>query len=431
MSKANQITIDSLGARGDGIGHLPDGRRVFVPGGLPGDVVTVVLGEKRDDGIAAEIENIVTPSHDRIAPACRHFEICGGCVVQHMNNAAYRAFKMEQVATALSRAGVAAKVIDGPHISPPGTRRRATFAAFRGPDRLVLGFNEARSTTIVDLAECPVLTPRLVALIPDLRSVVGKILTAGQGMDISVIDVNGAVDMVLRPWTKKKTNTQLPMFVLERLSAFAEGHDIARLTWQNSAGDEEDLTPVAWRKPFTVNFSGTVVTPPPGAFLQATRDGEAALVAAVLDSLPKKAKIADLYAGSGTLTFAMAAQKHKVHAVEGFTPAHLALKAAMPGRPVTAEKRDLARDPVMAKELKDYDVVVLDPPRIGALEQVKMIARSEVMQVTYVSCSPASFARDAAILCDAGFELGRLSVIDQFLWSPHIELVGVFARNQK
>ena len=425
------ITIESLGARGDGIGRLPDDRRVFVPYALPGEIVSVELGDKRDDGIAAEIQSITTVSPNRIVAPCIHFGVCGGCVAQHMNEATYRDFKMDQVRTALSRAGVVAESIDGPHVSAPGTRRRATFAAFRGPDKLVLGFNEARSTTIVDLVECWVLTPRLVALIPDLRTVVGKVLTSGQGMDISVIDVDGAVDMVLRPWTKKKTNTQLPMFILERLCAFADAHDIARLTWQNSAGDEEDLTPVAWRKPFSVDFSGTTVTPPPAGFLQATKDGEVALVKAVLDSLPKKSRVADLYAGSGTFTFAMAAQKHKVHAVEGFAPAYIALKTAMPGRPVTAEKRDLARDPVMTKELKDYDVVVLDPPRIGALEQVKMIARSEVRQVTYVSCSPASFARDAAILCDTGFELGRLSVIDQFLWSPHIELVGVFVRNQK
>lgn len=423
-----QITIDSLGARGDGVGRLPDGRRVFVAGGLPGERLAVALGEARDDGVSARIEAVLEPSPQRAEPACRHFGTCGGCALQHLNQTGYAAFKMEQVRAALARGGLNPGAIEGPFISPPGSRRRATLAAYRDHTRLAFGFNEQRSNKIVDLAECPVLSPRLVAIFPLLRETLSKILQPGQGMDISLIDSAGAVDAVMRPWVAKKSKEQLPLFMLERLSAFAEGADLARLTWQNSAGDDTDLTPVAWRKPFTVNFSGTSVTPPPGAFLQATPQGEAVLTEAVLRALPKKAKVADLYAGCGTFTFAMAAARHKVHAVEGFAPALAALKAAMPGKPVTAEKRDLAREPLSARELDAFDAVVMDPPRVGAQAQARMLARSSVRLAVSVSCSLASFVKDGAVLQDAGFRLERLTVVDQFLWSPHIELAGVFRR---
>lgn len=430
MAPTFDITIDTIGARGDGVGRLPDGRKVFVSAVLPGENVQIEPGETTQDGVRARLINVIESSPDRIAPPCRHFESCGGCVLQHMNEASYRCLKMEQVTQILSRNGIMPAAIEGPFISAPGSRRRAVMAAYRDHTQFVLGFNEQRSNKIVDIAECPVLSPRLVAVVPQLRATISKILQPGQGMDIAVMESNGDIDMVLRPWTKKKTHDDLPMFMLERLSAFAEAADIARLSWQNSADDESDLTQVSWRKPFTVDFSGTIVTPPPGAFLQATRDGEAALIKAVIEGLPKKGKIKaiDLYAGCGTFTFALSALKHKVHAVEGFAPALNALKVAMPGRPVTAEKRDLARDPLMHKELNEYNVAVIDPPRIGAAEQVKMLARSDVPTLIYVSCSAASFAKDAEILTDKGFKLQKLTVVDQFLWSPHVELVGIFRR---
>lgn len=428
------VTIESLGARGDGIGRLPDGRRVFVPGVLPDEVVSVTPGDARDDGVSGRLNAVLQTSPDRIEAACQHFRTCGGCVLQQMNEAAYRAFKMDQVRKVLERNGLLIDVIDGPHISPPGSRRRATMAAFKASNRLVVGFNEQRSNKIVDLQECPVMVPRLMRLLPPLRKALSDILQAGQGMDISVVESGGAVDMVLRPWVKKKKKSeeQLPLKLLERMAAFAEEADIDRLSWQNSADDETDLTPLAWRRPFAVDFSGVAVTPPPGAFLQATVPGEAALVRAVLDALAntrkKPKRVADLYAGCGTFTFAMAAEKYRVHAVEGFVPALNALQGSLRGFAITAEKRDLARDPLMAKEMKDYDAVVMDPPRVGAAEQAKMLAKSEVPLVISVSCSPASFARDAAILKEGGYRFEKLTVVDQFLWSPHIELVGVFRR---
>lgn len=428
MTQIFYITIASLGARGDGIGRLADGRRVFVPGVLPGEKVAVTLGESRDDGVAGRLDEVIEASSDRVKPPCVHFYTCGGCVLQHMNDASYSAFKMEQVGRALERNDLGGVVITGPHVSPPGSRRRATMAVFRASDKIVMGFNEFRSRKIVDQQECPVLKPRLSSLVPGLRSVLTRVLQPGQGMDVSMVEADGGVDMVLRPWVRKKKDAQLPMAALEALSQFAGAADIARLSWQNSADDDTDLTPVAWRKPFTVNFSGAIVTPPPGAFLQATKEGESVLVESVLSALPKKSRVADLYAGCGTFTFALSAAGHKVHAVEGFAPALDALKKAMPGKAITAEKRDLARDPLMAKELKGYDAVVLDPPRVGATDQVRMLARSEVSMVVYVSCSPVSFAKDAAILAAGGYELKSLNVVDQFLWSPHVELVGVFKR---
>jgi 23S rRNA (uracil1939-C5)-methyltransferase len=247
-------------------------------------------------------------------------------------------------------------------------------------------------------------------------------------MDISVVESGGAVDMVMRPWTKKKSN-DVPRHITERLAVFAEENDIARLHWQLSADDEANLMPVTLRHPFTVDLSGVAVSPPPGAFLQATEEGEKILVQSVLSAMTKRTKkVVDLYAGCGTFTFAMATQKYKVHAIEGFAPAINALKAAMPGKPVTAEKRDLAKEPLLWKELNVYDAVVLDPPRVGAFDQVKMITRSDVPLVVYVSCNPESFARDGEVLLQKGYVLEKVTVVDQFLWSPHVELVGVFRR---
>lgn len=435
MTDTATITIDSIGTKGDGVGRLPDGRRVFVPAVLMGETVSVILGAARDDGVAGRIDRVITASPDRVEAVCRHFGTCGGCVLQHMNAKTYSAFKMEQVQKTLERAGLDIPAIDGPHLSQPGTRRRATMAAYRAGHQLVIGFNEARSNKIVPLSECPVIHPGFIAVLPALRQALLQVLENKQGMDISMMESGGAIDVVLRPWTKfkptgktKAKDTRIPLYILEVLSEFAEQADIARLSWQNSATDEADLTPVLWRKPFAVNFSGTIVTPPPGAFLQATKQGEDTLVKAVTSALTPSLRIADLYAGCGTFTFALSAAGHKVHAVEGFDPALKALREAMPGRPVTAEKRDLARDPIGEKELKNFDALVLDPPRIGAKEQIAAVAWSDIGQLVYVSCSPASFARDGAALRDAGFALEKLTVVDQFLWSPHVELVGVFRR---
>ena len=427
MSKSANITIESVGSRGDGIGHLEDGRKVFVPYALPGESVSVEIAGQRDDGLTSNLIDVAVPSPDRIAPACKHFGTCGGCVLQHMSDDAYRSFKIDALQKTLG--SLSSVDIDGPHVSPPGSRRRAVMAAYRDQNMLVLGFNQSRSNKIVDIEECPVLVPRLTAIVPALRETLFKILTSGQGMDVAMMESAGAVDIVLRPWVRKKSKDPIPLFILEHLTKFAEKANIARLSWQNSADDDTDLTPVAWRAPFTIDLSGTSVTPPPGAFLQATAEGEAKLVSSVLSAIKgKKQKIVDLYAGCGTFTFALSGVGHKVHAVEGFALALSALKIAMPGRPVTAEKRDLAREPLSPKELSAYDVIVLDPPRVGAFEQAKMIARSNVKQVIYVSCSSASFARDAKVMVDAGYVLESLTVVDQFLWSPHLELVGVFIK---
>lgn len=352
--------------------------------------------------------------------------------MQGVPEAEYRAGKMARIGDALRARGIDpdSLTIDGPYVSPPGARRRAVMAAYRGHDKFVIGFNEPRSNKIVDLAECPVLHPRLVALVPGLRDCIASILTAGQGMDVAMTEADGTIDVVLRPWVRGKTPPLPQGFMLERLSALAEAHDIARLSWQVRADDPSDVIPVAWRKPFTVDFAGTRVSPPPGAFLQATPQGEAALCAFVLDHLPqKKLKILDLFAGCGTFTFTLAARKgYKVHAVEGYRPALEAVMKAMPGRPVSAECRDLAEEPFLPRELKDYDVVLLDPPRIGAVEQVKALARSDVKTVIYISCHADSFARDASILQQAGFAIGPVRVVDQFLWSPHVELAAVLRR---
>lgn len=430
MKDFTDITIDYIGARGDGVGRLEDGRKVFVPAVLTGEKVHVELGDANAEGVRARLEAVIEPSPARVIAPCIHFGVCGGCSLQHLNEDSYRKFKMDQAIGALARAGIVPAKIEGPFISQRQTRRRAVYAAYRGEDRLVLGFNEQRSNIIVDQKECWVVKPRIFELIAPLRVALGGILQVGQGLDIAIMESGGDVDLVFRPWVKKKKDVdQVPRHIMERLAAFAETQDIARLSWQHSAEDEEDVLPVAWRNPFSVDFSGVRVTPPPGAFLQATEEGEVLLSAAILAAFGKKTKkVVDLFAGCGTFTFAIAKAKYKVHAVEGYAPAVEAIRVAMPGSPVTVERRDLARDPLMHKEIDQYDAVVLDPPRLGAAEQVKMIKRSQVKLVVYVSCNAASFAKDAEVLAEGGFKLDKLTVIDQFLWSPHVELVGVFRR---
>lgn len=418
-----EITIDELGARGDGIGRLPDGARVFVEGVLPGEIVQARMLDKE----RAVLETVIAPSADRVTPPCPHFNVCGGCVLQHIGADAYAAFKKQTVLQALERAGVIPVAVEGPLVSAPGSRRRATFAAVKMGKKIVLGFNERGSMKLVEIQSCAVLYPRIVKLLPALRDLMAKVMKVDkQKGDITVTEANGELDiLVTSPLTKE---TWMPFPMLEAFQDFAEGEDIARLSWRSAVRTESEL--ILERKPFRVMLSEVPVVPPPGSFLQATEDGEAALTRAVIERLPGKAgKVADLYAGSGTFTFPLLQKGWHVHAVEGYKAALESLKVAGRTFPkLTTAVRDLSKDPLNAKELKGFDAVVVDPPREGAAPQMKILAETNTPLIISVSCSAASFARDAAYLIEGGYKLQKLTIIDQFLWSHHIEMVGVFSR---
>jgi 23S rRNA (uracil1939-C5)-methyltransferase len=392
--------IIRLAAKGDGV--TPSGRHVA--GAVPGDVV--------DAGGA------ITPGAHHLAPVCRHFGICGGCLLQHADDSVLAAFVEGRVVNAARGQGLEPEALLPTHLSPPQTRRRAGLHGLRIAGGAVLGYREGGSHRIVDLAECPVLHPGLAALIAPLRRFV-----AAHGPKAMV-----GIDLTL---ADQGVDVALSQFPLEGLAAteaaldFARAERLARLTIDQGYGPETVWKP----EPATVTLAGVPVTLPPGAFLQATADAEARMVADAAEWLTGARMVADLFAGLGTFAFGLRAGR-KVLAVEADRAAHLACKAAgaQAGGTVLALHRDLFRNPLQPNELNRFDAVLLDPPRAGARAQAATLAASTVARVVYVSCNPSSWARDAAVLTAAGYRLTKLRAVGQFRWSTHVELVSMFER---
>lgn len=347
---------------------------------------------------------------------CSHFGSCGGCTHQDVSDADYRVLKRRGVTDALSRHGVDADVEDVVEV-PPGTRRRATMKAKKIAGGVQLGFHAARTHDIVDLQQCLVLTPRLAGLLPGLREMLSAMLAPNEDAELRLADTDTGIDLGLR-WRRPNDTA-----TLEALTRWAAKLKLDRI----SAHGE---TVVSLMQP-SVRFGKAVVALPPEVFLQPTREGEAVLQSFVRDTLSGAKRVADLFCGCGTFSFPLA-EKARVHAVE-LEPAMLealaaAAKTTSGLKPVTTEKRNLFKRPLTELEVNGFDAVCLDPPRAGALEQVKLLAKSKLARVAYVSCDADSFARDARMLCDAGFRLKRVVPVDQFLWSAHIELAGAFVR---
>jgi len=359
---------------------------------------------------------------------CRHFTVCGGCVSQDVPSTEYIAGKRGMVVQALEKAGVTAEVTEAVP-TPPHARRRAVFKLKSLSEGLHIGFHAARTHTIVDMHQCDILTPGLFALVGELRRRLEPLFGAGEAAELYVTQCDNGFDAAFR-WKRTLTPN-----LVTALARALSGTGIVRLT----LGRETVFETAAP----TVTLGGVAVTPPPFAFLQPTREGEAALQARVLALTAKAKSVADLFCGLGTFTFPLAA-KAKVHAVEGEKAMLDALAAAARAavvvgapasggragglKPVTTEVRDLFKHPLTPGELAAFDAVVLDPPRAGAEAQARALAASRVRRVAYVSCDAASFARDARLLVDAGFTLGPVTPVDQFLFSSHIELVAGFTR---
>ena len=352
-----------------------------------------------------------------MAKSCVHFGICGGCSFQNMSQEAYRAMKRDVVVTALTRVGLSAVQVNPPLEVPDLSRRRAVFKLRKMEAGLEVGFHAAKSHAIVDMHECLVLTPALFNLAQTLRAALGPVMNYGEAAEAHVTQADNGLDVGLR-WARKLT----PSLTTDLAKAFS-GKGIVRILVNNDIVREEAVP--------MVKLGGAEVALPPLAFLQATREGEQALQDHVR-TLAKGAKnIADLFAGLGTFTLALA-QQARVHAVEQDAVALAALAAAARNtsglKPITIERRDLFKQPLSAGELKQFDMLVLDPPRAGAEAQIREAANSGLRRIAYVSCDAGSFARDAAILIKAGFRPGPVTPIDQFRYSGHIELVGSFER---
>jgi 23S rRNA (uracil1939-C5)-methyltransferase len=346
---------------------------------------------------------------------CRHFGTCGGCTLQDMREDEYLSHKRSLVTDALSRQGIACDVFEVFAV-PPGTRRRATLKAIKRNGAVEIGFHAEKSHAIVDLRECPVLRPKLTALIQALRDMLKEILADGEDAELKLTDTATGPDLSLRWKRGDDADT------VSALARWAEKLNLARVSRHGE-------TMVELAKPM-VRLGVAEVPLSSEAFLQPTEEGQSRLQEFVVVSLAKSKRVADLFSGCGTFSLPLA-EFHKVHAVdiEAEQLAALAVGARTPGhKSVSTEKRNLFKRPLSESELDGFDAVCLDPPRAGAEEQAKALAKSKVKRIAYVSCDPGSFARDAAILIGGGFSLMRVQPVDQFLWSDHIELAGKFLR---
>jgi 23S rRNA (uracil1939-C5)-methyltransferase len=394
--------IIRVAAKGDGV--TADGRHAALT--APGD-------ELLPDGSIR-----FGPNHAE--PPCRHFPRCGGCQLQHLTDEAYATYVRDRVAGALAGQGVTAVEVAEAHISPPGSRRRASLKAIRTQKSVVIGFAEGGSHQIVDMAMCPLLHPALFALIAPLRTLLATPGLMGRAANIMMTLADQGIDLAL-------TGVDVSgLAATEALTGFAQAHGLARL----SIIEGETGTMTMWEPdPVTISFAGHAVRLEPGAFLQATDDGQAALVAEVVQGVGDAPFAADLFAGLGTFALSLA-EGRKVYAAEASRDMVMALKSAgdrIPGR-LFVEHRDLFRRPLVPAELERFSAVVIDPPRAGAREQVGQIAQSNLARLVYVSCNPSSFARDALTLIGAGYRLERVKPVGQFRWSTHVELAAVFTR---
>jgi 23S rRNA (uracil1939-C5)-methyltransferase len=407
------LAIERIGAQGDGVAAGP----VYVPLTLPGEEVEADVGGDR-----GELVSVRVASADRIAPVSPHYGDCGGCALQHWADEPYLAWKREQVRIALERERIETE-IDPAVACPPGVRRRLALHARRAAKgEAALGFKARRSWRLVEIRECPVADPRLVAALPALKRLAAPFLEHPKsaptlhvtwtlsGLDVEVTGV-------------ERRSGGLSADARMRAAEAAAAGDVARVTLAGEIVYQA-------RQP-VVRVGPALVALPPGSFLEASPLAEAVMVGLALEAVEGARAVADLFCGVGAFAFPLA-EAAQVLAADASEAAIAALKAAMgsaPGlKPIMAEARDLFRRPVSAEELKRCEAIVFDPPRAGAEAQVPEIGRSKAAVVAGVSCNPATFARDARVLIDAGFRLERVTPVDQFLWSPHIELVGIFRR---
>lgn len=407
MADGVDVTIERLGAKGDGIA-MRDGEAVYVPFALPGERWRVGTGEAIR----------LTDSAERADPVCRHFLQCGGCLAQHMTPALYRDWKRGLVVEAFRHRGIDAEV-GPPVIVDAASRRRAFFGVERRADEVTIGFREEGQHTLVNLMECPVLDPLIVAAVSGLRSLARRVMVDRAGGRLVVTRLDHGLDVSFDNGRK-----DLSPHEKAEIGALAQKMGLARLV----VGGE--LIVAAGRP--TVTIGGAEVEIEPGLFLQAVPQAERIMAELCVAALPKSAKkVADLFSGVGTLTLPVA-RRASVTAYDSDKRAIAALDSAVRHarglKPVTAMVRDLFREPLSARELADFDAAVLDPPRAGAAAQAERLAKSKVPVVIAVSCNPATLARDARMLIDGGYRMGPVTPIDQFLYSAHVEAVVVFRR---
>ena len=409
-----RLAIGRLGHRGDGIADGPDGP-IYVPGALPGETVEVEAWPGHPD--RRQLINVETRSAERAAPICPHFGVCGGCAVQHWQSAPYRAWKRDLVVAALRQAGLNPPVAELVDAHGQG-RRRAVFHARRGAhDVLDLGFSAARAHRVISIDRCPVLAESLDGALKAAWSIAETFGASEQPLDIAVTATDAGLDIDVRG------SGPLQPALMTALARVAAAHDLARLTRHGEL--------IAQARAPTLRIGPAIVRLPPGAFLQATEEGEAVLSRLVLSACAGANHVADLFCGVGPFALRLA-ERARVFAADDDEAAVAALTRAAASatglKPVEAEARDLLRRPLVAAELKRFDAVVFDPPRQGAQAQARELAASGMPRVVAVSCNRGTFARDMRLLVDGGYRLGEVTPVDQFRYSEHVEIVTVLEK---
>ena len=395
---------------------MPTGERLYIPYAAPHDRLIVQPGARRTDGRAARIDTVLSPGPDRTSPACRHFGTCGGCALQHLSDRFVAAFKRGVVTRALERRGLAEVPIAETVSVPAGTRRRVEFA-FRQGRPAVLGLHAVGEQRIVDLMECAVAVPTIVALLAPLRSTLQRIRFPKRSADIRITETDSGLDVLFLRCEEPATEARIA------LARLADSHDLARIGWSDGRAAE----PIVQRRPPMLRLGTAAVALPLSYFLQPSRGGEHAIARIVAEAIAGTKRVADLYAGCGTLSFVAAAQG-SVLACDVDDGMVAALRTAAVGLSLRAERRDLNRSPMTAEELKPFEAVIFDPPHAGARAQAEYMAASSVATVVAVSCNPSTLARDLRILVDGGYRIEMVTPVDQFTWSAEVEAVAVLRR---
>ena len=426
------VEIHALGPRGDGIATLDDGKNIFVGRAAKGDKLRVKVHKNKQGLIRGEILEVMSAGETRQDAPCPHYDLCGGCQLQHIEDKAYKHWKTDLVEQALDARDVDVETFLEPISVPAQTRRRTNWAVLVQNNQVIIGYNQQRSHKIVAVDECMILSPELNQIKDQIKPYLKIILRGGRRANVFVQMADGLSEMVITGELSSKRGV-MELAIMEAVAEMAQKLNIARISWRLK--DSHTPNVMIERQSFVKKFGRLSVAMPPGAFMQPSEAGENALVHAVMQGIEKfgkdkKIRMADLFAGSGCFAGHMA-EKGAVDAFEFAEEPIQNLMKAGGGHGVSAFERNLFERPLVPKELNVYDVVVFDPPRAGAKEQVEQLSASDVPLVIGVSCNPRSFARDAEELSYGGYTLQSVQCVDQFIYSSHIEVVGVFTKGKR
>lgn len=413
------LMLDFLGDGGDGVG-LHSGKKVYISKSLPEEVVSVAAEEK-SGAFYGRILHLETASPDRVPAPCPHYDLCGGCTLQHVNTEYYEKWKADKVRKTLEREGIKPDHWEDTAFLPPSSRRRTAMGVLNLGDRLIMGYNITRSNQIVDVIHCMILDPLLDQIIQKMRPYLQVLAPLKKQVDLVVQSVNGAIDVLLAGRWREGDSFTLEQN--EALASLINDLTIARISLRGS--EHGEIETLLSRSPVVARFGDLKVSLPPASFLQPSDVGERALTDFVLRHTNGALHIADLFCGCGTFTGPLLSRGAQVYAADSEQASIRALTHSN----LSTERRNLFKNPLSASELSRFEAVVIDPPRAGAREQFSALADSDVRSIVSVSCNPSTFARDAKILTDEGYKLESVKIVDQFVWSSHVELAGKFVRD--